>query len=111
MSKETSRDSESNDQPRQAVVLNGGGTWASPPSGSRVTGRRVPAAAPEGAFVWLTAPSIDEAVAADSIERESVEWTEIVEPKALVEPKAGITLPTDLGQRLAPALGAAAGRA
>ena len=80
MSKETSRDSESNDsQPRRAVVLNGGGTWASPPSGSRVTDRRVPAAASEGAFVWLTAPSIDPTVGADSIERESVEWTEIVE--------------------------------
>jgi len=40
-----------------------------------------------------------------------LEKTEVVEAKSFVEPRAGITLPTDLGQRLAPALGAAAGRA
>jgi len=63
------------------------------------------------ATTWVrsTARPLDELQAI--LAKVGLERTEIVEPKALVEPKAGITLPTDLGQRLAPALGAAAGRA
>jgi hypothetical protein len=60
MSRETGREEESNGHSRRPRVLDGGPIWASPPTGSRVSDRRVPSAAPASAYVWLTAPVIDQ---------------------------------------------------
>src|SRR5436190_23296585 len=68
MAGETSRDWESNGHSQLPGVPDGGGIWASPPTGSRVSDRRIPAAAPEGAEVWLTAPSSEQTVGAALVE-------------------------------------------
>src|ERR1043165_8781669 len=93
MSAEARREWESNGDAPRAVVLDGGAIWASPPTGSRVSSRRVPAAPPPGAEGWLTASLVDPTVAAafevrevaqskrgaDEPVPESVELIQIVE--------------------------------
>ena len=60
-------------------------------------------------YVRSTARPLDEI--RDILAKVGLERSEIVDPAALVEPRAGMSLPAELGQRLAPALGASAGRA
>jgi type IV pilus assembly protein PilM len=60
-------------------------------------------------YVRSTTRPLDEV--REILAKVGLERTEVVEPAGLVEPRAGISLASELGQRLAPALGAAAGRA
>jgi type IV pilus assembly protein PilM len=60
-------------------------------------------------YVRSTARPLDEV--RDILAKVGLERSEAVDPAALVEARAGMSLPADLGQRLAPALGASAGRA